>query len=393
LKALYFDTFAGISGDMTLGALIDLGVPVEYLQEQIDLLGLEKVEILQHVVERKGIRGIKVDIRCRERGVVRTYSNIRQLIASSSLPDPVKESSLRVFEILASAEAKIHSKNIDQIHFHELGAVDTIVDIVGFSLGLHYLEVERVYGSPIPTGKGWIRTEHGILPVPPPAVVEILKGVPAYSGEIPTEIVTPTGAAIIKSCVQEFGGIPPMEIKAVGYGAGARDLEIPNLLRLIFGELQEGGTRKERAVMIITNIDDMNPEIYEHVMEKLFSAGASDVWLVPIQMKRTRPAVSLQVLAPHHQVEPLKEIIFRETNTLGLRLLEVEKEYLERDFITVETAYGKVRVKLGMQAGRVVNIAPEYGDCQKLAETTGVPLKEIFELAMVAARRKLESGG
>ncbi len=389
MKALYFDTFSGISGDMTLGALVDLGVPLDLIKEEIEKLGLEKVEITSQVTERSGIRAIKVGVRNMERGVVRTYANIKQIISQSSLEDEVKERSLKVFEILANAEAKVHSREVDKVHFHEIGAVDTIVDIVGFSLGLRYLGVERVFSSVIPTGKGWIRTEHGILPVPAPAVLEILRDVPVYYGEIPTEIVTPTGAAIVKSCAEEYGNMPPMIIEKVGYGAGTRELEIPNILRLVLGELREERVGREKGVLVTTNIDDMNPEYYEYIIEKLFRAGASDVWLTPIQMKKTRPAVSLTVLCPPQLVDTVKALIFQETNTLGLRFLEVEKEYLQREFMEVETGHGRVRVKLGIREGKVINISPEYSDCQELADRTGIPLKEIYNQAIAEAQSQL----
>jgi uncharacterized protein (TIGR00299 family) protein len=391
LKALYFDVFAGISGDMTLGALVDLGLPLELLRVEVGKLGLEQVEILAHATERKSIRGVKVEVRCNERGVVRTYANIRALIEGSGLTDRVKERSLAIFRTLAEAEGKIHSRNVDQVHFHEIGAVDSIVDVVGCAVGLDHLGVKRIFSSPIPTGKGWVRTDHGVYPVPPPAVAEILTDIPSYSGDIATEIVTPTGAAIIKVCVDEFGTMPQMRVERVGYGAGTRELDVPNLLRVFLGELAETrALKREQAVMILTNIDDMNPEFYDYVMEMLFAAGASDVWLTPIQMKKTRPAVSLSVLAPPAALERLKEVIYRETNTLGLRVLAVEKESVERELVTVDTAWGTVRVKLGHWAGETVNMAPEYEDCRKVARSAGVPLKEVFEAALSGARAMLE---
>lgn len=391
MKALYLDVFAGISGDMTLGMLLDLGMPLDLLKEAVGQLGLEGVEITSQAVDRRGIRGIKVEVRGWEKGVVRTWSNIRTLIEESRLDDKVKERSLAIFQVLAEAEARIHSRNVDQVHFHEIGAVDSIVDIVGCAAGLHWLEVERVYSSAIPTGKGWVRTDHGVYPVPPPAVASILTDVPAYFGDIATEIVTPTGAAIIKVCVDEFGSMPLMRVDGVGYGAGTRELDIPNLLRGFLGELEgEQGLARERAFMVLTNIDDMNPEFYDHVMELLFVAGASDVWLTPILMKKTRPAVTLQVLAPSAALEKVKEVLYRETNTLGLRVLAVEKEAAERDFLEVETAWGKVRVKLGMLAGVVVNLAPEYADCRELARRTGVPLKRVYDAAQAAATATVE---
>lgn len=386
MRALYLDVFAGISGDMTLGMLLDLGMPIGLLKEAVEVLNLEGVEITSQTTDRNGIRGIKVEVRGWERGVVRTWSNIRSMIEESGLDDPVKERSLAIFRVLAEAEAHIHSRNVDQVHFHEIGAVDSIVDIVGCAAGLHWLGVDRVYSSTIPTGKGWVRTEHGVYPVPPPAVADILTGVPTYFGDIATEIVTPTGAAIVKVCVDDFGTMPLMRVDRVGYGAGTRELEIPNLLRGFLGDLEgEQGLTRERAYMVLTNIDDMNPEFYDHVMELLFVAGASDVWLTPILMKKTRPAVTLQVLASSTALERVKEVLFRETNTLGLRILSVEKEAAERDFLEVETAWGKVRVKKGMLAGEVVNLAPEFADCREVARRTGVPLKRVYEAALAAA--------
>ncbi len=391
MKVLYLDVFAGISGDMTLGMLLDLGMPLNLLKEAVEMLGLEGVEITSQAVDRRGIRGIKVEVRGWERGVVRTWSNIRALIEESRLDGKVKERSLAIFQVLAEAEARIHSRNVDQVHFHEIGAVDSIVDIVGCAAGLCWLGVERVHSSAIPTGKGWVRTDHGVYPVPPPAVASILTDVPTYFGDIATEIVTPTGAAIIKVCVDDFGPMPLMRVDRVGYGAGTRELDIPNLLRGFLGELEgEQGVIRERAYMVLTNIDDMNPEFYDHVMELLFLAGASDVWLTPILMKKTRPAVTLQVLAPSSALEKVKEVLYRETNTLGLRIMVVEKEAAERDFLEVETVWGKVRVKLGMLAGEVVNLAPEYADCRELARRTGVPLKRIYDAAQAAATATLE---
>jgi len=391
LRLLYMDAFSGISGDMTLGALVDLGLPLEALQEAAERLGLEGVEVRAQQVERQGIRAVQVEVRGGQRGVVRTYANIRGLIEESGLEEEVKRCSLEIFRVLAEAEGRVHSRPPDQVHFHELGAVDSLVDIVGCALGLHHLEVERVRCSALPTGKGWVRTEHGVYPVPPPAVAEILIGVPCYSGDSPTETVTPTGAAIVKACAGEFGDMPEMVVEKVGHGAGTRELEVPNLLRMFLGEAaEEPAPRELTAYLVETNIDDMNPEIYDHVLDLLFEAGASDAWLTPIHMKKNRPAVCLQALVGPERLERVREVVFRETSALGLRVIRVSKEEARRDFITVETPWGQVRVKRGMRGREIVNLSPEYEDCRELAKRSGVPLKRVFEEALSEARRLTE---
>jgi len=388
MRTLYLDAFAGISGDMALGALADLGVPLDVYRDVASDLGLSEVEISASRIERKSIGAVKISVRVQERGVVRTYANIRALIDASALPAKVKEDSLRVFSLIAEAESRIHSRNIDQVHFHELGSADTMVDVAGTVAGLHYLGVEEVLCSPLPMGTGMVKTHHGVLPVPAPAVVEILKDVPVYSSGIPTELVTPTGAALAKALVAEFCLLPPMRIHGVGYGAGDRDLEIPNLLRACLGDREAvgRGRSREHSLVISTNIDDMNPEIYPYVLERLFEAGADDVWLHPIQMKKSRPAVTLNVLAPPEREEEIKEVVFAETKTLGVRITQVEKEFLDREVVTVATPYGKLRVKLARQEGRPVNVAPEYEDCREAAARCGVPLKEVYAAAEEAAR-------
>ncbi len=391
MKTLYLDAFAGISGDMMLGSLADLGVPLEAYRSAASKLGLSEVEINASRTERKSIGAVKIHVRAPERGVVRTYAHIKSLIEKSALSRGVKEKSQRIFALIAEAESRIHSRNIDQVHFHELGSADTLVDVAGTAAGLEHLGVEEVLCSPLPMGTGMVKTQHGVLPVPAPAVVEILKDVPVYSSGIPTELVTPTGAAIVAALAADFCLLPPMRVQAVGYGAGDRDLDIPNLLRAFLGE-REGATRgraRERRLVFSTNIDDMNPELYPYVVEKLFEAGAEDVWLYPIQMKKARPAVTLSVLVPPLREEGIKEVMFAETKTLGMRIFEVDKEYLDREIIQVETPFGLLRVKLARQEGRPVNIAPEYEDCSKAAAASGIPLKDVYAAAEEAARALL----
>lgn len=391
MKTLYLDAFSGISGDMMLGALADLGVPLEVYRRTAETLGLQEVDIEAGRTERRGIGGVKVNVRDRAHGVVRTYAHVRDLIEDSSLPRSVKEKSLQVFGILAEAESRIHSRDIEKVHFHELSSVDTMVDVVGSIAGLAYLEVEEVISSPLPLGTGRIKTAHGIYPIPVPAVAEILKDVPVYSTGIPTELVTPTGAALVKALASDFGLLPAMRLEKVGYGAGERDLEMPNLLRVFLGERTASlsGAALERRLVISANIDDMNPELFPYVMEKLFDRGAEDVWLTPIQMKKSRPAVTLNALVPPSRREEVKRVFFEETKTLGLRITEVEKEFVPRETVTVTTPYGPVKVKVAWSEGRPVNVAPEYEDCRKAAEERGVPLKEVYAAAEEGAREYL----
>lgn len=394
MKTLYLDSFAGISGDMMLGVLVDLGVPLDVFRRVAEGLGLIDVGITASRTERKGIGASKVSVRDPEHGVVRTYSHIKSLLAKSDLKGSTREKGLEVFQILAEAESRIHSRSIEQVHFHELSSVDTLVDVLGTIAGLEYLGVEELLCSPVPMGTGMIKTAHGVYPVPVPAVAEILKDVPVYSSGIPTEIVTPTGAAIVKALASYFCPLPAMRVEGVGYGAGDRDLEVPNLLRGFLGEREAPvrGRVRERRLVYSTNIDDMNPELYPYVMEKLFSAGAEDVWLVPIQMKKSRPAVTLKVLVPPAREDEIKGILFAETKTLGLRVSEVDKEYLDREIMAVETPYGELRVKLARREGQPVNISPEYEDCRKAAVQHGVPLKDVYSAAEEAARAVLAGG-
>jgi pyridinium-3,5-bisthiocarboxylic acid mononucleotide nickel chelatase len=394
MKTLYLDAFAGISGDMMLGALADLGVPVEVYNRVASALDLGEVEIAASRTERKSIGACKIHVRAPERGVVRTYAHIKSLFDACSLSQTVKENSQKIFALLAEAESRIHSRSIDQVHFHELGSVDTMVDVAGSAAGLEYLGVEELLCSPLPMGTGMIKTSHGIYPVPAPAVVEVLRDIPVYSSGIPTEIVTPTGAAIVAALASDFCPMPPMRIQSVGYGAGDRELDIPNVLRALLGERESAsrGRALERRLVFSTNIDDMNPELYPYVMEKLFEAGAEDVWLYPIQMKKSRPAVTLMVLVPPAREEDIKGVMFAETKTLGMRISEVYKEYLDREVIQVETPFGLLRVKVARREGKAANIAPEYEDCRRAAVKHGVPLKDVYAAAEEAARAYLAIG-
>ncbi len=389
----YFDCFSGIAGDMTLGALIDAGVPLEAITSPLGKLPLEPFDVEAQRVERMSLSAVAVKVRAGETGVFRTYASVRAMLEQADLPPRAKSYALEAFRLLAEAEARVHGKDIAHVPFHELGAVDTIVDIVGSAIGLEYLGVEQVRSSPVATGMGMVRTDHGVFPVPAPAVVELLKGAPLYSRGIPTELTTPTGAAILAGGRATFGDLPTIRIQAVGYGAGSRELEIPNVLRLIVGEeiTEESEQRALTAVVIEANIDDMNPEIYEHVFDRLFSAGAQDVWITPIVMKRGRPAATLHVLCGPADERALRDVIFTETTTIGLRRRPVEKWALPREIIAVAVEGGHVRVKVSRMSGRAVGVAPEYSDCVALARETGRALKDIYAEAAAAAREQLVS--
>lgn len=391
MTVAYFDCFSGISGDMVLGALVDLGLDVDDLAGALSTLDLEDFEIEARMVNSYGLRATKVDVVVPDSILVRTFNNIRDLIENSSLPERVKSTSLEIFMRVARAESIVHGKPIDQVHFHEVGAVDSIVDIVGASYGIHNLNITEVFSSPLPLGHGMIKTSHGSIPVPAPAILEILGEVPTYGRGIPTEIVTPTGAAVIKTLATSFGNAPAMRIAKTGYGAGTKDLGFPNLLRVITGdEIEVGSEAEELACVISTNIDDMNPEFYDYVIERLFEAGASDVWLVPIQMKKTRPGTTIKVLCAPRHANPLKRILLEETSTFGLRTSQVMKKAVEREIIEVETEWGTVSVKIGQECGHVTNVSPEFADCARIAGEQGIPIKEIFRKAQSLARNSLD---
>lgn len=387
----YFDCFSGIAGDMVLGALVDAGAPVEAIAAPLAKLPIEGFDLDAARVEKHGIAATQVRVRGTSSGIFRNYFSVRSLIEQADLPEPARRIALEVYRRLAEAEAAVHGKDVAHVPFHELGSADTIVDVVGAALGLAYLHVEHVYASAVATGMGMIKTDHGVYPIPGPAVLELLKGAPLYSRGIPNELVTPTGAAILAATAERFGDIPPMRIARVGYGAGARELEIPNVLRLIVGEPVEDEDLfgPVPAVLLETNIDDMNPELYEYVVERLLEAGAQDAWVQPIVMKRGRPAVTLSVLCDAAAERALRDVVFAETTTLGVRRRVVEKWTLPREAVAVEVAGGTVRVKVARGASGVVGAYPEYADCARIARESGRPLKDVYAEAQAAARAQL----
>ncbi|MCL0097218.1 nickel pincer cofactor biosynthesis protein LarC [Dehalococcoidia bacterium] len=388
MKIAYFDCFSGISGDMVLGALVDLGVGVRELSSELDKLRLSvPYELKAKKVEKHGICGTKIDVALHQEDEARKLVDILTIIEGSALAEEIKGPARKIFVRLAEAEARIHQEDLSEVHFHELGGLDAIIDIVGAVAGMKLLGIDAIYGSPLRLGHGFVKCRHGTLPIPAPATLELTKGVPVYGGDVDAELVTPTGAAIITTLAQGFGELPEMKIEKIGYGAGKRNLPIPNLLRVLIGA-QNGGEKEydeDTVTVIETNIDDMNPEFYEYIMSRLFESGAVDVYLTPTQMKQVRPATLLSVVVSAENLRPLLEVIFRETTTLGVRTYQTKRYKLAREEIVVETEYGEVRVKLGRLKGEVVNLAPEHRDCRRLADELGIPIKQIYEAARGAA--------
>jgi uncharacterized protein (TIGR00299 family) protein len=383
VKILYYDCFSGISGDMNLGAMLDLGVDKDYLLEGLERLGIGGYELSVTKDERKGITGTKVDVIVKnEKSGHRNLKDIESIINGSGLSDRVKETSLDIFMQVARAEAKVHGKDLYDIHFHEVGATDSIIDIAGAALCLEFLNVDRVMASPVEVGSGFVTCEHGTFPVPAPATVEILKGIPIKSGIVPFETTTPTGAAILASTVKEFTERIRFRLLEVGYGIGGRDTEIPNVLRVLLGETDEAtedDCDREEAVIIESNIDDMNPEMFDFVIDALLKAGAHDVFLTPVIMKKSRPATTLSVLCNTEDETAIQELLLTQTSTFGTRKYVVGKTMLKRDFSEVTTKYGIVRVKNAYFRGKKMKSKPEYEDCRKLADEHGVSILEIYE--------------
>jgi uncharacterized protein (TIGR00299 family) protein len=393
MRIAFFDCFAGISGNMVLGALLDAGLDREKLEEELVKLGLSGYQIHVQSVHRRGLHGTHVEVEVSEKQPTRHLRDIEATILESTVPEVVKEHSLAIFRRLAEAEARVHGSSIEAVHFHEVGAVDAIIDVVGAALGLWLLGVEKVYASAVHVGRGTVECAHGTLPVPAPATLELLRGVPIYGRDIDSELVTPTGAAILATLAQTFGDAPPMKVAAIGYGAGTRELPLPNLLRLTIGETgaELEGFEEDSVTLIETNIDDMNPQWYEHVMEQLFDAGALDVFLTPIQMKHNRPAIQISVIVPMAELQAVLSVLFTETTTIGVRTSVKRRWKLQRERILVQTPLGAIHVKVSRRGRQILNLLPEHRDCQKIATERRVPLKEVHQVALESARSHLQS--
>ena len=389
MRIAYFDCFSGISGNMILGALLDLGVPLHVMEEHLGKLGLESFDMEALPAERAHLAGTHVTVRPREDGTgERNYRDIRKLIEESALDEEIKRSSVLAFRRLAEAEGRIHREEPEQVHFHEVGALDSIVDIVGGFIGIHHLRVDRVYASRIPLGRGMIECRHGKIPVPAPATVDLLKGVPVCDSGVEAELVTPTGAAWITTLTNQFGTLPDMHIEQVGYGVGDRDLgSIPNMLRILLGRAKPAFIQ-DRVMVVETDIDDMNPELFEPLMEKLFDTGALDVSLVPIQRKKNRPGVTVRAICEESRRRDVVETILQESTSIGVRYFPVQREKLDRRIEEVDTPFGRVKVKISESAqGRIHHVSPEYEDCRRIGTKARVPVMRVYEEALLAARK------
>ncbi|MCW3982083.1 MAG: nickel pincer cofactor biosynthesis protein LarC [Candidatus Bathyarchaeota archaeon] len=430
VNTLYFDAFNGVAGDMILGALIDLGLPLDLLEERLLALGLEGYSLSADTIERQGLHGVNFQVHLggtgsgqnhhhshgahehhhthdsarvideqadaasdhHHHGEHRHYSQIKKMIERSTLGENVKTNALAIFENLAKAEAKVHQSDLETVHFHEVGAVDAIVDIVGACIGFDYFQIEEFYCSPIELGGGTVTFSHGSWPVPAPATAELVKGFPTTIGRANAELTTPTGAAILTTLASPSGEVPETRWEKSGFGAGNREFhQIPNVLRLMLGFREEGetipeekggGFVTENLLLLEANIDDMEAEMFGHFLDTAMEAGALDVFFTPVQMKKNRPGVLLSVLCRPEHKSLLMELMFRETTTIGIRSKEVERSSLEREIRVIQTGYGDARVKVCLLNGKPINVAWEYDDLRQIAREAGIPLKEI--------RRKLE---
>ena len=378
MKIAYFDCFSGISGDMIIGAFIDLGLDVNFLKKELEKLNLRNYKITAKKIVKNGISATKFDVIVDKHShEERNLKEINEIIDKSELGNETKNTIKKIFHKIASAESKIHNKPIDKIHFHEIGAIDTIIDVAGAVIGLKKLGIKKIYCSKLNVGTGFVDFSHGRFPVPAPATAEILKDVPVYNNDIEAELVTPTGAAIITSLAEKFGQMPAIKVEKIGYGAGSKDLEQPNVLRVFLGEADE--MQNEIINVIETNIDNMNPEIYPYVIEKLIENGALDAYLTNIIMKKGRPAIKLTVLAELKDTDKLCNIIFDEATTLGVRIYPAAKKKLDREIKKVKTKYGNVKLKVSKLNNEIKNITPEYEDCVKIAKKYKIPLKKVYE--------------
>lgn len=382
MKYAYFDAFSGVSGDMMLGALLDLGADSKLFKEKMAALRLP-VKINIQETKRASLRATKVDIKVQEQTPVRRkWEDVKSLIQESPFSEPVKKQSLAIFKKLFKAEAQVHGHKFSKTYLHEAGANDAIVDIVGSCLLVENLNIRKIYSSPLNLGKGWVKAAHGILPVPPPAAAEILKGIPVYSEQVEAELVTPTGAAIITTLADGFTSFPEFSYEKIGCGAGEKDFDgFPNILRVFYGSLG-GFDPKKKVYQIEANIDDTNPQVLANFIDTALNQGALDVYLTPIVMKKNRMASKLTVLAEISKLDLLVAAVFKETSSIGVRYYPMERRVLEREIIKIKVLGEEVRVKIARFEAEDVNIQPEFADCQKLAEKTGRPIKKIIELVL-----------
>jgi pyridinium-3,5-bisthiocarboxylic acid mononucleotide nickel chelatase len=385
MKLVYFDCFSGISGDMTLGALVDAGFPVEHLRSELHGLQVPGWELSAEKVWKNGMAATYVHVKTEDQSKHRSLGAILDILQKSQLAAPVRDRAAAIFTKLGEAEARVHDVPLEKIHFHEVGAVDSIVDIVGACIGFHALGIERFACSALNVGGGTVKMAHGILPVPAPATANLLQWKPTYSNGVQKELVTPTGAAIVATLCESFGPQPQMAVSAIGYGAGTADLEgQPNVLRIMVGESMEKTIAgfEEEIFVIEANLDDMNPQIYGYFLEKALAAGALDVYTTPVQMKKNRPGMLLTVLCNPGDVQSLMGLIFAETTTFGARTYRAQRRVLPREWVKVPTEFGDVRVKVSRVNGSVLHVAPEFEDCRRAAEEKNVPLQRVIAEAI-----------
>jgi len=385
MKLAYFDCFSGISGDMTLGALLDAGCDLAQLRADLRGLQVPGWELSAEKVWKNGMAATQARVKTEDQQQHRSLGVILEILKNSQLAASVRDRASAIFQKLGEAEARVHDVPLEEIHFHEVGAVDAIVDIVGACIGFDALGIEKFACSPLNVGGGTVKMAHGVLPVPAPATANLLQGKPTYSSGVQLELVTPTGAAIATTLCDSFGPQPSMSVSAIGYGAGTADLEgQPNVLRLMVGEAAEKTVPgyDQEITVIEANLDDMNPQIYGYFQEKALAAGALDVFTAPVQMKKNRPGTLLTVLCQPADAQALMSLIFAETTSFGVRTHAAQRRVLPREFVNVATQFGKVRVKLSRVNGRILHVAPEYDDCRKLAEEKNVPLQQVISEAL-----------
>jgi uncharacterized protein (TIGR00299 family) protein len=390
MKVAYFDCPSGASGDMILGALVDAGCPLDDLRAELAKLPLSGYRLSARQVTKGPFRATKVDVAIDPHGDPARpgLSEILDLLERSALPARVKDRASRIFRRLAEAEARAHGTAVNEVHFHDVGAVDAIIDVTGAVIGLDLLGVESVHLSALPLGGGMVEGPHGRIPIPGPGTAELLKGFPLFDNGVKAELVTPTGAAILTTLAASAGSMPAMTVTSVGYGAGTFELPIPNMLRCFLGET-EAASGLETIVQVETTIDDMSPQLYEPLMERLLEAGALDVFLTPVIMKRSRPGVVLTALCDPSKVGELSTLLFQESTTLGVRWAEYRRERLDREVVALATAYGSIAFKLSRLGGKLVTVTPEFAEVSRIAREKGLPVREVLEQARADARRLL----
>lgn len=398
-RILYLDCFSGISGDMMVGALIDLGVDLQYIKNELKNLDIGGYELKSSKVKINAIYATRFQVNVKKDQPPRSYKDIKNLIVSSRLQSTIKELALKIFEKIAGAEARVHNQKIEDVHFHEIGALDSIIDIIATAAALDSLKPDLIYASGVPLGSGIASTMHGKIPIPAPATVEILKGVPSYGGNFDFEVTTPTGAAIISTICNRFGKMPLMCIEKIGMGAGTRQCdahnttlgashgnELPNILRLMLGTIDEETSNEQNSesklTLLSTNIDDCTPEVLAYLIEKLLESMAHDAWIEPIYMKKNRPAFKVCALCNYDKISSIAEVFFSETSTLGIRMQQIGRITLERGVKTVKLPYGEVKLKIGILKGKEITFSPEFESCAEIARKLKKPLKEVYQDAV-----------